>query len=128
MGFHFFDAGVHEVLRDAFAMPIVGNVQPLNFTRRFGQNAIWRTTPMKLCKPHQPFFHLGQQGNHVWVGNFSCLDSLAITGPTVELHILSRIHDAKGIPECYFSKLGESLCVAAISFSNDGQQNLLKAA
>lgn len=128
MGFQFFDAGVHEVLCDAFTMPVIDNVKPLNFTRRFGQNAVGCTVPAKLRKPNQPFFLPAQEGNHVRVGNFTVLDSLAVTGLTVEIHVLSRIHGAEGIPECYFSKLGELLCVAAIGFSNDGQKNLLKVA
>ncbi len=60
MSFQFFDAGIHEVLRNTLTMAVADNVQPLNFAWRFGKNAIWRTTPTKLREPNKPPFFLAQ--------------------------------------------------------------------
>ena len=96
---HFIDARTHELLRDAFAMELANDIQPLNLGRGIGHDAARCLVPAKLSKSDQPSLAFAEQGGSASVADLACLDRLAIAASTMELDILLGVGRRKRILE-----------------------------
>ena len=98
---HFIDAGIHEVVRNTFAVELADDVQRLKLAGSIDNDAAWCFAPAQLCKSRQPSTVLAQQRD-LGVGNLRRLAGLAVTGPAMKIHVFSGVHAGKRVPECLF--------------------------
>ena len=48
------DAGIHDLVRSAFALCVADDIQALNFTGGVGYHTRWHFPPAQLGESHEP--------------------------------------------------------------------------
>ena len=114
---HFIEAGLHQLLGEAFAVPVAGDVQALDFAGGLAFHAGRSFIPAQLGAGHQfagcfadrGFADQGfeEQRGASRVGNFGGLNAGAVTLPAMPVHVFGRIHHRKRVAERAFRQHGE---------------------
>jgi hypothetical protein len=116
------DARLHQSLRNAFAMPFLGNVKTLDLARTPRGNAIRRRAPAHLGIGDQAAVSFAHQRDHAGVRDLGRLHPLAVTALAMELHVLDRVHGAERRPESSLGQPGQLPGVTSASFAQHRHQ------
>ena len=81
----------HECLSDAFSVPLLIHINALDFRWPRGQYARRRVSPSKLGVTNECDIVVAYESLDLGIGDFGCLNGLAIGVRTMSVHILSRI-------------------------------------
>ena len=122
---HFIEAGLHQLLGEAFAVPGACDVQALDFTGVLTFHAGWRVpkhrhvAPAQLRVGHQfsRFFtwfftrlltrFFINQGQLAGVGDLRRLNGCTLTLLAMPVHVLGSVHRGEGVAKGALGKRGE---------------------
>jgi len=89
----------HERLRDTFAVPLLVNIDALEFGWPRRHHARRRSSPSKLSVTNEFDFVVAHERFDLRIGDFGGLNGLAIGVGTVSVHVLARIRGGECRPK-----------------------------
>jgi hypothetical protein len=118
----------HERLSETLAMPPLIYIDALDFGWPHRKYARRRGSPSELGVTNEFDAVVAYESLDFRIGDFGCLNGLAIRVRTMSVHVLARIGGAEGRPKGALCKSRQPCCVCRICSSSGGHGSLLMGA
>jgi hypothetical protein len=115
----------HKRLSDTFAVPSLIYIEAPDFGWPNRQYARRRSSPSELGISNEFDAVVAYERLDFRIGDFRCLNGLAISVRTISVHVFARVEGVEGRAEGAFRKSRQACCVCRFCSSSGGHGSLL---